>query len=138
MTSPMMTTAAKASITITNSILILQVSEFEVTAVNKIKYYYYYARRKINIILYIISESAVALYVRLAHDAPTTQYKTFMALSATWHSEGSTSAMSSGFHSQENFPVAVSSRKVAEQRSIIGHLLIYRMYFILLYLNVQK
>ena len=40
MTSPMMTTAAKAAIVVTNGIRILQVSEFEVTAVNKCIYYY--------------------------------------------------------------------------------------------------
>ena len=45
MTSAMVTTAAKAPAGITIAIIILQISEFEVTAGNKFIYYYnYYAR----------------------------------------------------------------------------------------------
>ena len=38
-----------------------------------------------------IRECGSTLYVELAHAAPPTQYKTFMAFSTNWLSEGSTS-----------------------------------------------
>ena len=66
-------------------------------------------------------------YVGMAHAAPPTQYKCFMAFSTNWLSEAlllDTPARSSRFHGHDHFPVIVSTVEVAEQSSITSSLLL--------------
>ena len=79
----------------------------------KVLYYYH--------LFIAIRECGSTLYVGVAHTVPFTQYIVFTAFSPNWLPEGSilryTPARRSRFQVQDNFPVIVSTRKVAEQRS---------------------
>ena len=69
----------------------------------------------------VIRKCGSTFYVKLAHAAPPTQYKAFMAFSTNWLPEGSTSRYTCKEQQISRpgyIPVIVSIRKVAEQRSI--------------------